>query len=451
MFGEDGMAEAVDAAWFVEKIGERSATGIALEVRALIRTGLLPVGGKLPSVRDLAEAMGVSPATISAAWSELRRQRILTGRGRTGMWVSGDNSISGPTRFASIGNFGPGVLDLSLATPDEDLLPPLTAALAHGAKAEGLNSYVRVTILPELEAAVRTFWPYEPEAFLATNGGYSAIYTLLNAMAIHGARIAIEMPTALRHLDILEDLGAVILPVACDAEGPEPASLRAALAEKPVLFLFQPRLHSVTGRTVSPARLGALAEILRGSDTIIVEDDGLGAISAAAPQSLGALFPERVVHVHSFSKPYGPDLRIAVLSGPRVLIDQMRGYRSFSSGWTSRILQAATAWLIRDEATQETIRQARELYHERRFALADRLTARGIPIEPGHGLCLWVPVRSESYAVVTLAARGIAVAPGARFTVGRANRIRVSSGFVREGYDRIAEALRLAAADPSAP
>jgi len=437
-----------DVQWLSGRISERSAAGIALEVRGLIRAGVLPVGSKLPPVRNLAEDLGVSPATISAAWSELRRQRVLTGRGRSGMWVSGDRSMTAPTRFASIGNFGDGVLDLSLATPDEALLPPLAEALNYGAGAEGLNSYVRVSILPELEAAVQTFWPYEPEAFLATNGGYSAVYTLLNAMAIHGARIAIEIPTALRHLDILEGLEATILPVACDEEGPMPASLRVALAEKPVLFLFQPRLHSVTGRTVSPARMKALADELRNSDTIIVEDDGLGAIATTAPQSLGAIFPDRVVHIYSFSKPYGPDLRIAVLSGPRELIDQMRNYRSFSSGWTSRILQAATAWLIRDEATQEAIAAARNVYALRRGRISGLLEQGGMRMEPGEGLCLWVPVRSESFAVVTLAARGIAVAPGARFTVGRANHIRVSSGFVRDGYERIAEALCLASAEP---
>lgn len=40
-----------------------------------------------------------------------------------------------------------------------------------------LNSYERVRILPELEAAVSSSWAYDPGAFLTTNCGHNAIYT----------------------------------------------------------------------------------------------------------------------------------------------------------------------------------------------------------------------------------------------------------------------------------
>ncbi|MGK2888208.1 MAG: hypothetical protein ACSLEN_01060 [Candidatus Malihini olakiniferum] len=33
--------------------------------------------------------MGVSPATISAVWSQLQRQKVIAGRGKTWMWVCG--------------------------------------------------------------------------------------------------------------------------------------------------------------------------------------------------------------------------------------------------------------------------------------------------------------------------------------------------------------------------
>jgi hypothetical protein len=73
------------------------------------------------------------------------------------------------------------VLNLTAAVPDVTLLPKLAEAMVYGASADNLNSYERSRILPELEAAVRDNWPYEPEAFLATNGGYNAVYTLMNA------------------------------------------------------------------------------------------------------------------------------------------------------------------------------------------------------------------------------------------------------------------------------
>ncbi|WFR97630.1 PLP-dependent aminotransferase family protein [Rhizobium tumorigenes] len=437
------MSEVLDVAWFAEKITDRTIRGIGMETSALIRSGALPVGTKLPAVRDLAFALGISPATISEAWSELRRQKIISGRGRNGTWVSGDRFVAKPERLASSGNYGVDVLNLTAAVPDVTLLPKLTEAMVYGASAENLNSYERSRILPELEAAVREGWPYEPEAFLATNGGYNAVYTMMNALVMPGAAVAIENPTAMRLLDILEDRGARIVPVECDRHGPLPASLEAAMKYRPVAFVFQPRVHSVTGQSVSTERMGSLAEILRNTDTLIVEDDGIADIADQPRQSLGRLFPQRVIHIFSFSKTHGPDLRLAVLSSSQAIVEQIQSYRSFSAGWTSRILQAAGAWLIRDPATQETLQRAKAIYAQRRGGLVQALQDRNIDAAHGGGLCAWVPVSSEPFAMVTLAARGIAVYPGNKFSLLPGNYLRVATATLSDRCIEVADAIAL--------
>ena len=116
------MALDFPASWFAERLENRTTRGIARDTAMLIRRGALPVGAKLPPVRDLAYALGVSPATISEAWSDLRRQKIISGRGRNGTWVSGDRFVPQPERLASFGNYGPDVLDLSKAVPSKVLL-----------------------------------------------------------------------------------------------------------------------------------------------------------------------------------------------------------------------------------------------------------------------------------------------------------------------------------------
>jgi DNA-binding transcriptional MocR family regulator len=438
------MSDAYDSNWFAEKLSDRTIRGIALETSALIRVGALPVGAKLPPIRDLAFSLGVSPATISEAWSELRRRKIITGRGRNGTWVSGDRFIAKPERLASSGHYGSDVLDLTMAVPDGRLLPRLEKALAYGASAENLNSYERSRILPELEAEVRQTWPYEAEAFLATNGGYNAVYTAIHALVTPGAPVAIEEPTAMRLLDILEHQGARILPVKCDENGPMPSSLRDAMQYKPVVFLFQPRLHSVTGRTVTEGRLRELADVLRGCDTLIIEDDGIADIAATPRHSLGNEFPDRVIHILSFSKTLGPDLRLAVLSSTRPIVEQIQSYRSFSAAWTSRILQAAGAWLLRQPETSECVASARSIYKTRRDMLAGALRERGLAIGNGDGLSLWVPVTSEPFAMVTLAARNIAVNSGSKFCVNHSNHIRVATSMLDERCEDVADAIALA-------
>ena len=346
-----------------------------------------------------------------------------------------------PHRLGSSGNYGEGVLNLTAAVPDVRLLPPLAEAMAYGASAENLNSYERSHILPELEEAVRKIWPYEPEAFLATNGGYNAVYTLIHALVPPGASVALENPTGMRLLDILEDRDVRILPVQCDSEGPLPSSLEAAMKLKPAAFIFQPRLHSVTGQSVSRERLEDLARILRGTDTLIVEDDGVGDISAAPRHSMGGHFPDRVIHILSFSKTHGPDLRLAVLSSSRAIVDQIQSYRSFSAGWTSRILQAGAAWLLRDPATQASIDHARMVYQERRANLVNALQQRGVRAMHGAGLCAWVPVSSEPFAMVTLAAHGIAVHPGAKFSILPTYYLRVATATLSDRYEKVAESI----------
>lgn len=443
------ITDRYDAQWFADRLGDRTSRGIALETGAIIRSGLLPVGTKLPSVRDLAFRLGVSPATVSIAWADLRRHKIIGGRGRNGAWVMGDRFAPRPTRLVSSGNYGPDILNLGIASPDVDLLPSLEQALVHGAKADQLNSYERVRILPELEAVVRTAWPYDPGAFLVTNGGYNAVYTLLHAMVPPGSPVAIEDPTALRLLDILEDLNVPIIPVACDSHGPIPEALTEALKSRPVAFLFQPRIHSVTGSCVTRERLQALGDVLEGSDALIIEDDGVGDVSEADRHSLGRRFPDRVIHILSYSKTLGPDLRLAVLSSSASIVEQIQSYRSFSAGWTSRILQAATSWLLQDAETANVVRQARTAYRERRHALESALNEHGVEITAGEGLSVLVPVESETFALVTLASRGIAVSAGSRFSLKPTNSIRVATSVLRPAdVDRVASAIAAAAATP---
>lgn len=421
------MADMHDARWFASRLGNLTKRGIAQETAALVRTGALPVGAKLPTVRDLAFALGVSPATVSHAWADLRRHKIISGRGRHGSFVVGNSFSPRPERLLSNFTFADGILNLTRATPDPALLPDLRAALAHGARAEGLNSYDRVRILPELERAARQNWPYDASAFLATDGGYNAIYTLLHALVPPGAPVAVEDPTGLRLLDILEDLNVPIVPVSCDREGPRPEALAAALRQRPAMFIFQPRVHAVTGGLLTRARLDQLGDLLQASDTLVIENDGVGDIADAPRLSLGQRLPDRVIHVLSCSKALGPDLRLAIMSASAVIVEQIQSFRGFSAGWTSRILQAAGAWLLGDAETAAGLARARAVYRRRREGLAGELARCGIVADPGHGLCMFVPVEDSATSVARLMAAGIAVEPGEKFSLGGLSAIRVAT------------------------
>lgn len=440
------MTSTLDLQWFAERLTDASVKGIAGVTASLIREGQIPVGTHLPSVRDLADVLGISPATVSAAWGQLKKQKVIAGKGRSGVWVCGDNVTPRPVRFEKIGNYGDNIrADLAMASPDPALLPDLQQAMQQGVKCPQLNSYQRDPISKPLLEAVKPRWPYAAEAWLATDGGFDAMNCIMQTLFSPGEKVIIEDPTATRLLDMLDNVGAEVMPLACDEQGPLPGALEMLLNKGATALIYQPSTHSATGNAVSEARSEELARVLAGTRTLIVEDDGIGELSAHPVWSLGRYFPERTLHVRSYSKAYGPDLRLAVLSGPAPLIKRIQSWRNFGASWTSRILQQAVAWMLTDPHTQQQIEQAKSLYAQRRRLLLDALAKRGLLLPERDGLSIFIPVVSEQFAMITLAARGIAALPGERCRSGAGQFIRVSIAMLAsEQVDSIAEALVLA-------
>ena len=69
------------------ELDERTPRGIAAALARLITSGDLAPGDRLPTVRDLAAELGVSPATVSHAWQTLAAAGLITSRGRSGSFV----------------------------------------------------------------------------------------------------------------------------------------------------------------------------------------------------------------------------------------------------------------------------------------------------------------------------------------------------------------------------
>lgn len=450
----NGMDEpTVEASRLAEHIGERSARGIASALTDLIRRGDIAEGTRLPTVRGLAAELGVSPATVADAWATLRRHRVVSTQRRRGTVVIGPPSVPHPARYERIGDFGSRLsIDLAIAAPDPALLPPLGRALAAAARTERLNDYARETITARLREAVEPGWPFAAEGWLVVGGGYEGVQLVCQTIALPGDRIAVEDPTGARLLDIFEALGAEPIPVACDRDGPIPSALARALEANPAAFVYQPRGHTPCGHALTPARAAELAALLAPAGTLAVEDDGIGEVSAAPAVSVGEHLPGRTVLVRSYSKSHGPDLRIAVLGGAGEAVEKVRVLRSFGTGWTSRILQDALAHLLGDPEAERAVVRARETYARRRDGLAAALAERGLPTANRDGLALWVPVADESEALVTLAAHGVAAAPGSRYQIITSRpHLRIATSRLPEDPARraeIAEVIALAAAPP---
>ena len=63
---------------------------IRTQIAAQVVDGGLPPGTKLPSVRALAETLGIAANTVARAYRELEHAGVVTTRGRNGTVVNGD-------------------------------------------------------------------------------------------------------------------------------------------------------------------------------------------------------------------------------------------------------------------------------------------------------------------------------------------------------------------------
>ncbi|MGA9595764.1 MAG: GntR family transcriptional regulator [Acidimicrobiia bacterium] len=61
---------------------------IRSQITAMAVSGVLDVGTRLPTIRQLARDLGIAPGTVARAYQELERDGVLETRGRHGSFVS---------------------------------------------------------------------------------------------------------------------------------------------------------------------------------------------------------------------------------------------------------------------------------------------------------------------------------------------------------------------------
>ena len=435
-----------------------SPTGVAAAIHRLIRSGALSSGDRLPTVRALAAALGVSPSTVSEAWQALGGVGAVQARGRAGTFVSEVPEPSTPRRFLGISG-APGAegVDLSTGTPDPDLLPSLREALQRVTEGSEhwTTTYLDPAVLPALAEHLAATWPFPAESLTVVDGALDALSRIVDLHVHLGDRVVVEDPGFPPLLDMLERAGAELLPVPMDDDGIIIDALAEALSRDPVAVFLQPRAQNPTGTSMSVERAAALAELVRDTKVLVIEDDHSGDIATGEDVSLGVHLPAQVVHIRSYSKSHGPDLRIAAIGGTADVIEPLRARRLLGPAWTSRLLQSVLLELLTDPAAISAVTRARSAYAMRSLAFRAGLSRLGVHTTMGDGINVWVQVADERSALLSLAAQGIKVAPGSPFQVGTSttDHVRVTSGLLHEEeseqFQHVLTALAAASLAPS--
>ncbi|MFC3350416.1 aminotransferase class I/II-fold pyridoxal phosphate-dependent enzyme [Streptomyces echinoruber] len=425
----------------------RGAAEIAASVERAVGSGDLEPGQLLPPQRELAARLGVNPNTVAAAYRILRDRGVIETAGRRGSRVRPAPATTGRDRIRV--EVPDGVRDLADGNPDPALLPLLALAGAvAGAERDGAPVlYGDEPVEPELARLARAGFDADgvPDGPLAVvSGALDGVERVLAAHLRPGDTVAVEDPGWGRVFDLVPALGLRAAPVGVDDDGPLPDDVRRALRSGARALIVTDRAQNPTGAALSAPRARALRAVLREHpETLLVEDDhGHGIVDVPLHPLAGVT--RHWAFVRSAAKAYGPDLRLAVLTGDPVTVDRVRGRQRLGPGWVSRVLQRALVRLWRDGAVDP--RAVAASYGERRDALVAELARRGVAAHGRSGMNVWVPVPDETGVVARLLHAGWAVAPGARFRIGAPPGIRVTVSSLRadeagELADAIAAAL----------
>lgn len=394
-------------------------------------------------MRDLAVALGVSPATAAAAYRTLRQRGFVVadrGRGTTVAPLP-------PVRVQRAAALPPGILDLSSGNPDPRLLPELPLAkldpspVLYGAptKLPGLNRLAEADFAADAVGG----------DIAVTGGALDGIERALQTELHVGDRVVVEDPTWPRIPDLVHALGFALEPVPVDERGLVPEALAEALRRGARAAIVTPRGQNPTGAALDAERGRALRAVIP-ADVLVIEDDYVGRV-AGAPYVPVHDANGRWVVVRSVSKVLGPDLRVALAAGDALTISRIEGRQRLGPGWVSHLLQQLAARLLRERATGRLLARAERTYAERRAALVSALAARGIDASGDSGLGVWVPLADEAAAVRELLTQGWAVSPGERFRFRSPPGIRITTAALEPAEaERLAQAIAALTRTPSA-
>lgn len=408
----------------------RTAAELVDDIERQIGDGSLGPGDRLPAVRALADALGLAPNTVAAAYRSLGVRGVVVGKGRHGTFVAARPPVAGPMAV----EVPAGVTDLATGNPDPALLPDITAAVA-AAVAGASTLYGGSDVDVDLgRLAVEGFRSdgIAADDVAVVAGALDGLERVLQAHVRPGDRVAIEDPAYASVIDLLGALTLTPVPCAVDDEGIRVEELAAAVGSGVSAVILTPRAQNPTGAALTRRRADEVRAVLADApDVLLIEDDHAGPVAGAPFRSTSGV-TDRWAVARSVAKSLGPDFRIAALAADDATLQRVRGRQRIGPGWVSHMLQRTVANLMEDPVVGETLDHAAGVYEDRRTAFRAALQGRGIESHGVSGLNVWVPVRDEAVVVAGMLQRGIAVRSGSPFRLKSGPGVRITTASMQD-------------------
>jgi DNA-binding transcriptional MocR family regulator len=402
--------------------------GLADALVVVIGDGRIPLETRLPSERELTEALDVSRTTVTRAYATLREAGYAESRRGSGTFtrVPGGRSRAHDRALLPRADADQ-TIDLNCAAPSA---PPGVAQAYVDAVAElpaylGGHGYFPAG-LPRLQQAIATTYadrglPTDPEQIMVTPGALAAVSIVADALTGAGDRVLVESPVYPNATNALRRAGARLRPAPVDPDGWDLDTTAALLRQAaPRLAYLIPDFQNPTGHLMSDAQRERYAAALRRAHTVPVVDEAHQALPLEG-QPMPRPFATHVhdaVTIGSASKGFWGGLRIGWIRAPHALMERLTHTRVSMDLGAPVLEQLVLVRLLAESEQVLAVNRAR--LRDQRDALVaavgDRLPDWRFTTPTG-GLALWCQLPHPlATAVATEAEQhGVVVAPGPVF------------------------------------
>ncbi len=459
---------------------------LAGHYRQAIERGALPAGERLPSVRTLMRTHQVSLSTALQACRELEGEGWLEARPRSGYFVRSPHRLSLPpareprpgerpdpaqyvgihariSDFFARSNARADALNLAIAVaapqhyPEAALRQALVSAVRRHSSAlcESPPSQGHVALRTALarRAYDQGMTPSARDV-LITHGCTEALNLALRAVTSPGDTVAVESPTYLGLLQVLEALGLRALEVPTSPQtGLSIEALEFAFLHHPDIraVVAVPNVQNPLGSIMPDADKQRLVALCERHQVPLIEDDtyGLLADDALPHRTLKSWDTTgNVIFCASLHKSLAPGMRLGWMMGGRWQA-RVEMLKYANSRPNEPLAQIAVAGFLESRDYDRHLNRLRRVLRQQRERMAEAI-ARHFPAGtrlsvPAGGMLLWVelPNATPSLPVFERALdEGIRIIPGTLFSnAGRSNHfIRISCGI--PVTDQVTDAVR---------
>ncbi len=364
---------------------------------------------------------------------------------------------SGIRKFFDILNEMKDAISLTVGQPDFVTPWHIRTAAIESLEA-GKTYYTSNRGLTELRAEINNYLTrrfrlsYDPESeIIVTVGGSEAIDLALRAVVGEGDEVIVPEPCFVCYDPLVRLAGGTPVTVNTREEDEfklTPELLKAAITPRTKLVVL-PFPNNPTGAVMTKEELEGIAEVLRGTDIMVLSDEiyaeltyGFNHTSIATLDGMW----ERTIVVSGFSKAYAmTGWRLGYLCAPSPLVEQMFKVHQYGIMCAPTTAQFAAIEALKNG--DEDVAMMTGEYNRRRKYIVKRLRELGIPcFEPRGAFYVWPNISrfgmtSEQFCEKLLYEYNVAIVPGTAFGACGEGFARISYAYSIKHIDKALEKI----------